>query len=577
MIKKSGITLIALVISIVVLIILAGISITTLMGENGLITKTRDSASATESGQEREKLALALADTILQANGGSLTKSLLQTSLDNSIGEGNTTITGDNTYTVAFTESGREYVVKSDGTVLDVPVDKATGNGNLSVGDGTAGNPYLIQSIEDLLTFSKNTNLTSGGNNYSGKTIKLNIDLDFNYSGSYVNANRTDFGDINENGTPEGLMLELITGKGFLPVDTIDWSSLAFAGTFDGNNKSISNLYVNRSGNVGLFGSTNNAEIKNLKLLNTNLIASGSYTGGMIGRVYGNLGITNCSVTGKIESSSSTVGGFIGCLYLSSNNAITINNSYNSANLTAFSQIGGIIGSTDGDSTNTLTIENCYNKGNMRALGDYVGGIIGYPYGIGTIHISKCYNNGNIKAFGSYIGGIVGRGNRETIENCYNTGNITTSQSAGGIIGSYGSGTNTITNCYNLGAITSTSDYGYVGGIFGQVGSDTIANTYNIGAIRKASNLTQNVGGITGDNNYITVLNSYYLSGTAITGLGNFWNPEPRDLDAEGVVESVPDQTAMKTLMNTNLVSIPSSGWKEDTENVNHGYPILDI
>ena len=39
--KTKGITLIALVITIIVLLILAGISIATLMGENGIVEKAQ--------------------------------------------------------------------------------------------------------------------------------------------------------------------------------------------------------------------------------------------------------------------------------------------------------------------------------------------------------------------------------------------------------------------------------------------------------------------------------------------------------------------------------------------------------
>ena len=46
--KQKGITLIALVVTIIVLLILAGISIATLTGENGLITKTNTAKEKTK-------------------------------------------------------------------------------------------------------------------------------------------------------------------------------------------------------------------------------------------------------------------------------------------------------------------------------------------------------------------------------------------------------------------------------------------------------------------------------------------------------------------------------------------------
>ena len=46
--NQKGITLIALVITIVVLLILAGITIATLTGDNGIITRANDAKTNTE-------------------------------------------------------------------------------------------------------------------------------------------------------------------------------------------------------------------------------------------------------------------------------------------------------------------------------------------------------------------------------------------------------------------------------------------------------------------------------------------------------------------------------------------------
>lgn len=44
--KERGITLVALVVTIVVLLILAGVSISLVLGNNGLITKTKEAKNA---------------------------------------------------------------------------------------------------------------------------------------------------------------------------------------------------------------------------------------------------------------------------------------------------------------------------------------------------------------------------------------------------------------------------------------------------------------------------------------------------------------------------------------------------
>ena len=60
--KNNGITLIALVVTIVVLLILAGITIGTLTGENGIINKSKEAKSSTEYDQWSEKIDLAIID-----------------------------------------------------------------------------------------------------------------------------------------------------------------------------------------------------------------------------------------------------------------------------------------------------------------------------------------------------------------------------------------------------------------------------------------------------------------------------------------------------------------------------------
>ena len=57
--KNRGITLIALVITIIVLLILAGVAISMLSGENGILRKAAEAKTKTEEGQKQEETALA--------------------------------------------------------------------------------------------------------------------------------------------------------------------------------------------------------------------------------------------------------------------------------------------------------------------------------------------------------------------------------------------------------------------------------------------------------------------------------------------------------------------------------------
>ena len=67
---KSGITLIALVITIIVLLILAGVTIATLTGENGILTRANDAKEKTEEASEKENTILYQYDTIIKQETG---------------------------------------------------------------------------------------------------------------------------------------------------------------------------------------------------------------------------------------------------------------------------------------------------------------------------------------------------------------------------------------------------------------------------------------------------------------------------------------------------------------------------
>ena len=62
--EQKGITLIALVITIIVLLILAGISIAMLTGENGLFKRATDAATESEIGEAKEQVSLTINDLV---------------------------------------------------------------------------------------------------------------------------------------------------------------------------------------------------------------------------------------------------------------------------------------------------------------------------------------------------------------------------------------------------------------------------------------------------------------------------------------------------------------------------------
>ena len=85
--NRKGITLIALVITIVVLLILAGVTIATLTGDNGILTQAGKAKETTEIGEEKEIIGL----SVIQAtnNNRTIDEDELQKALNENSNEGN--------------------------------------------------------------------------------------------------------------------------------------------------------------------------------------------------------------------------------------------------------------------------------------------------------------------------------------------------------------------------------------------------------------------------------------------------------------------------------------------------------
>ena len=112
--NNKGITLIALVVTIIVLLILAGVSIATLTGNNGILTRAKDAKETTEYKSAEEKVNLAVIGAIAQDNG-ILKISTLRTEVENSYAG---TVTGDS-FPVQVTIDGKTFTVDGDGNVTN--------------------------------------------------------------------------------------------------------------------------------------------------------------------------------------------------------------------------------------------------------------------------------------------------------------------------------------------------------------------------------------------------------------------------------------------------------------------------
>ncbi len=116
--KNNGITLIALVITIIVLLILAGVTIATLTGENGILTRASQASEQTEIEEEKEAIGLAYTGVLADNNGSGVSDSELQNELQKNGYSATVTDNGDGTLTVTF-ESGREYTIDENGNISE--------------------------------------------------------------------------------------------------------------------------------------------------------------------------------------------------------------------------------------------------------------------------------------------------------------------------------------------------------------------------------------------------------------------------------------------------------------------------
>lgn len=122
--QNQAITLVALVVTIVVLLILAGVTLKLVLDNNGIIQKSKEARSETIVADEKSKVEMAYLSAALKKLGDTVTAEELQEELDSSVGAGKTVVTsnGDGTLNVLFNETGHNYNV-DEGTVEKVEID----------------------------------------------------------------------------------------------------------------------------------------------------------------------------------------------------------------------------------------------------------------------------------------------------------------------------------------------------------------------------------------------------------------------------------------------------------------------
>ena len=188
-------------------------------------------------------------------------------------------------------------------------------------------------------------------------------------------------------------------------LEEVSWEPIGnttnkYMGTFDGNNKTIINLYINASqNNMGLFGYTYQSTIKNLTIDNAKVTNTEPYTGILVGKAvkgstFQNIKISEtCQMKGDMDT-------------------------------------GGIAGELQGNAS------NCVNYGNVTATYRNVGGLVGY-FTSGTIQ--DCANYGDVKG-PECVAGMAGFVSSGKIQNVFSYGNVSATNSTQYIGMAFGSG-----------------------------------------------------------------------------------------------------------------------------------------
>jgi hypothetical protein len=321
---------------------------------------------------------------------------------------------------------------------------------------------------------------TRGCNGY-----ELAADLNFDTNGNGV----ADTGDTYYDYDGDG------NNAGWLPIGGVstpeEGEGDAFVASFDGNNRRISNFYINRpfASGIGLIGIAESRP--DVPVAIRNVVIDGPLTsvrgfnsvGLLVGRVRaaGPTIIENNQVAGQVNTLGVYSGGMIGDIGVSDGELVLQGNE-SSASVTAdgiFSTgTGSLIGALSATSAGQGSARISASHASGDVSGDeYMGGLIGQIDGRNIpVVVEDCSASGAVTGDSFYVGGLAGlvTGSNIRISRAQATGDVRVrfAFGAGGLIGSLQDfGTVTIEESLSSGAVTSPE--GFAGGLIGIVFLDS--------------------------------------------------------------------------------------------------------
>ena len=274
------------------------------------------------------------------------------------------------------------------------------------IGKGTEAEPFVLKTADHLAWFRDHVN-----EGHPSACAKIADDV------KEIDMSTVCYEDNAE---------KQVTELSWTPIGNFD---NRYQGTFDGNGKTIRNLYINNaaSGYVGFFGYAEKGSIKNITFDNAKVNCTGNNTGILAG-------YEEYCIIENIKTLES-------CSVYGTNN------------------VGGIAGDARGD------ISNCENHAIVNGRFS-VGGVVGSHEGVDNT-ITSCANHGAVTGTDRQVGGMVGSFAFGTIQNSANYGDVTGTDIVGNLIG-YANICN-LNNVLGTGNVTATSDTGCAGLLVGRI------------------------------------------------------------------------------------------------------------
>lgn len=307
-------------------------------------------------------------------------------------------------------------------------------------GSGTENDPFQTETVRQLALLAKVTNQDYDWEHQDEKDLYRNgyyvltADIALNDTSNFANW---------ETEAPAYVWEPIGTRR-----DDSGYGD--FEGVFDGQGHTISGLYSHcellhdKEDTVGgLFGDADRAQIRNVNITDSMLIAAEKREAGLLVGYSSDSVIENCHVSGRIivdhvVSSGGVAGGVHGDVFAD----CSFSGSITAENISG--DLGGIAGTASSVfyPVGMITIQGCANNG--QVLGWGVDPAMCYKDGdSGSLTITKCRNSGNVSVASGTAGGILSRlmmGGYDffiEITQCENTGVIHSDGSGrlGGILG----------------------------------------------------------------------------------------------------------------------------------------------